>query len=313
MENISDTASVTWRSGKSIDLFSAIGSFIEQPVGIVQSLTLENSRKTADVWGVDVTSSLFNRGIRVSSKVRTLVIASLSHSSIDSGNVLSDEFEVPVTRVASESAAAAVGACTTPGLPDNALILDIGGGTIDLVGDQGISAAGAGELLSAAVAQVLDVPRGAADWIKRGPARRLESPQVLLGEDGFRDFISEEGVPIPVNSLGSLVTHGPGGYIPFGPGLQPAEWRIMRQSLKKDVIAENVGRILRTYCESGKSPPPYNIVVVGGPAADDELLPVLGELQLVGGLGRGNVAGKLGHRYAVAYGLTQSLEILTTV
>jgi hypothetical protein len=309
-EDISNAASVTWRSGKSVDLFSAIGNFIEQPVGVVQSLKLESTRKTADVWGVDLTSTLITRGIRVSSKVHTVVTASLSQASVESGNALYDEFEVPVTRVASESAAAAVGASTTPGLSENTLILDIGGGTIDLVGDQGISAAGAGELLSTAVAQVLDVPRGAADWIKRSPARRLESPQVLLSEDGSRNFVSEEDATIPVNSLGALITPGPGGFIPFGQGLQPAEWRIIRHSLKKEVIAENVGRILRTYREREKSSPPYDIVIVGGPAADDELLPVLGELQLVGGLGRGNVAGKLGHRYAVAYGLTQSLDYL---
>jgi hypothetical protein len=310
LENIPNTASVTWRTGNSIDLFSAIERFIDQPVGVVRSLELENIRKTADVWGVDLTSALFNRGIRVSNKIRTVVIASLSRSSLESGSALYDEFEVPVHSVASESAAAAVGARTTPGLSENALILDIGGGTIDLVGDQGISAAGAGELLSTAVAQVLDVPRGAADWIKRGPARRLDSPQVLLSEDGFRNFVSGTDAPIPANLLGSLVTPGPGGYIPFGQGLQPAEWRIMRQSLKKEVIAENVGRILRTYCECEQSSLPFDIVIVGGPAADDELLPVLGELQLVGALGRGNVAGKLGHRYAVAYGLTQSLDYM---
>jgi hypothetical protein len=32
---------------------------------------------------------------------------------------------------------------------------------------------------------------------------------------------------------------------------------------------------------------------------------VLGRLAEVRGLGRGNVAGSLGHRFAVAYGLTQ--------
>jgi hypothetical protein len=48
-----------------------------------------------------------------------------------------------------------------------------------------------------------------------------------------------------------------------------------------------------------------DLVVVGGPVADDELLPVIGAIPGVKGIGRGNVAGKLGHRYAVAYGLSQ--------
>jgi hypothetical protein len=48
-----------------------------------------------------------------------------------------------------------------------------------------------------------------------------------------------------------------------------------------------------------------SLVIVGGPVADDELLPVLGAITGVKGLGKGNVAGKLGHRYAVAYGLSQ--------
>ncbi|KAA3621311.1 MAG: hypothetical protein DWQ08_14260, partial [Proteobacteria bacterium] len=47
-----------------------------------------------------------------------------------------------------------------------------------------------------------------------------------------------------------------------------------------------------------------DVVIVGGPAGDDELLPAIGRLGNVKAYGRGNVAGCLGHRYAVAYGLT---------
>ena len=45
------------------------------------------------------------------------------------------------------------------------------------------------------------------------------------------------------------------------------------------------------------------MLLVGGVAADDELVSLL--RPLVGGrpVGRGDVAGALGHRYAVAYGL----------
>ena len=81
--------------------------------------------------------------------------------------------------------AARAGALTTPGARPGALVVDLGGGTVDVVaGDaREVVAAGAGELLTAAVATYLGLPRGAADWVKRGPCSRLESPQVLLAED----------------------------------------------------------------------------------------------------------------------------------
>ena len=297
------TETVTWASGETVKLFKAIESFSDHPVNTAQSLNLGTMRPVTDVWGVDVSKILADHGLRSKSRSRNIVVASVNHQNSESHGRLDDIFSVPVSLMESETAAALIGARTTPGLPDNSLILDIGGGTIDLVGENGISAAGAGELLSIAVAKVLNVPKGAADWIKRGPAQRLESPQVLLNEDGTRGFTSESGRSVPANLLGSLVTPGPGGLLPFGRDLQPAEWRILRQSLKLEIIANNVGRILRSYSDMTKDS--FDIVIVGGPAADDELLPVLGRLPMVRGMGRGNVAGKLGHRYAVAYGLTQ--------
>ena len=102
-----------------------------------------------------------------------------------------------------------------------------------------------------------------------------------------------------------LVTPGPVVLLPFGRNMQPAEWCIIRQSLKLEIIARNVSRILQTYSDRMESGESFDIVIVGGPAEDDELLPVLGRLPEVRGLGRGNVAGSLGHRFAVAYGLTQ--------
>jgi hypothetical protein len=299
-------ASVTWASGESANLFHAIACLGDHPVGAVQSLDIGAHRAAIDLWGVDLTDILVDHGFRSRSRSRSVVVASLAGEESAASDCLDDIFAVPVSVVKSEAAAALLGARSTPGLAGNALVLDIGGGTIDLVGDNGISAAGAGELLSTAVAEVLDVPRGAADWIKRGPAQRVESPQVLLNEDGSSNFTSETDLPVPASALGALVTPGPSGLLPFGQDLQPAQWRIIRQSLKTETIAMNVARILRTHQESKASGGALDIVIVGGPAADDELLPLLGRLPLVAGMGRGNVAGKLGHRYAVAYGLTQT-------
>jgi hypothetical protein len=288
-----------------MSLFQAIECFADHPVNSVQSLNLGTPVNTADVWGVDVTGILVDHGLRSRSRTRSVVVASLAHSASETSDHLAEAFSMPVSTIESEAAAALLGARTTPGLSENALILDIGGGTIDLVGDNGITAAGAGELLSTAVAQVLDVPRGAADWIKRGPAQRVESPQVLLSEDGSYNFTPESGLSVPATVVGALVTPGPGGLLPFGRDLQPAEWRIIRQSLKLEIIAGNVARLLRSYKDMTASSEDFDIAIVGGPAADDELLPVLGRLPTVRGLGRGNVAARLGHRYAVAYGLTQ--------
>jgi sugar (pentulose or hexulose) kinase len=50
------------------------------------------------------------------------------------------------------------------------------------------------------------------------------------------------------------------------------------------------------------------VVVVGGPAGDDEVLRAVARaLPEQVSVGRGNVAGSLGHRYAVAYGLLRGL------
>lgn len=299
--------SLTWRNGEIIDLASAIPRLLDNPVGSICSINLETTTFTRDVWGVDIDSILVNRGIRLAGHHSSrIALASLSDAFSEPLGNLSSIFEVPIKIATSESEAALIGVRTTPGLPKEAVVLDIGGGTIDLVGeDQNISVAGAGELLSAAVAEVLGVPRGAADWIKRGAAQRVDSAQVLLSENGSYDFVSKEDTATMSTALGMLVTPGPVGLLPFGRGMQPAEWRIIRQSLKLEIIARNVSRILRTYRDKMSTNELLDIVIVGGPAEDDELLPVLGRLLEVRGLGRGNVAGILGHRFAVAYGLTQ--------
>jgi hypothetical protein len=79
----------------------------------------------------------------------------------------------------------------------------------------------------------------------------------------------------------------------------------MRQGLKQAAIGMNVSRLVRSLEATTGNSKDLDLVVVGGPVADDELLPVLGAITGVKGIGKGNVAGKLGHRYAVAYGLSQ--------
>jgi hypothetical protein len=295
---------IDWIDGTTTELFEAIAKIENSLIGDVSRIAITEPVSTSDIWAFDITKVLADRGLRQVGHTRDLALAQLSPHSSSSNLNLSEMFKVPVVVAESESFAARIGATSTPGVGSGAAILDIGGGTIDLISEVEISAAGAGELLTAAVAFALDTSRGAADWIKRGPAQRLESPQVLLSEDGSKNFVSE-AAPYPASAMGSLVTPGPAGFLTFGQNLQPAEWRIMRQGLKQAAIGKNVARLIRSLESKTGTAKDLDLVVVGGPVADDELLPVIGAIPGVKGIGRGNVAGKLGHRYAVAYGLSQ--------
>ena len=295
---------IDWIDGTTTELFEAIAKIENSLIGDVSRIAITEPVSTSDIWAFDITKVLADRGLRQVGHTRDLALAQLSPHSSSSNLDLSAMFKVPVVVAESESFAARIGATSTPGVGSGAAILDIGGGTIDLISEVELSAAGAGELLTAAVAFALDTSRGAADWIKRGPAQRLESPQVLLSEDGSKNFVSE-AAPYPASAMGSLVTPGPAGFLTFGQNLQPAEWRIMRQGLKQAAIGKNVARLIRSLESKTGTAQDLDLVVVGGPVADDELLPVIGAIPGVKGIGRGNVAGKLGHRYAVAYGLSQ--------
>jgi hypothetical protein len=101
-----------------------------------------------------------------------------------------------------------------------------------------------------------------------------------------------------------LVVEGPGGLLPFDRRHGPGEWRAIRIRLKLAVLASNFGRAMRTLGQN-----PSQVLVVGGPAGDEELLGIIAR-SLPGGVavGRGHVGGTLageplGHRYAVALGL----------
>jgi hypothetical protein len=211
---------------------------------------------------------------------------------------LGAELGVPVVVVDSETEAARAGALTTPGASAGAWVLDLGGGTIDVVRPDGRRVlAGAGELVTAATAVLLGIPRSTADWAKRGPCARVDGPHVLVGEDGGRTFLDR---PAAAGVVGALTVPGPAGPLSFSRELSPAEWRVLRRRVKRAAIGDNLARALRG------APPPGDVVLVGGVAGDVELPGLLDEALPGAAVGRGDVAGGAGpgHRWAVAYGLT---------
>jgi hypothetical protein len=179
-------------------------------------------------------------------------------------------------------------------------VLDLGGGPLDAndLGGHVVVAAGAGDLVTAAVAAALNIPRSAADWVKRGPCQRLEGPHVLLAEDGGRRFADR---PAPGDAVGSLVVPGPAGWLPFARDLAPAEWRALRLRLKRAVLGDNLARVVAGLPGGVAG---RDVVLVGGVTGDLEILTVLDRALAGASVGRADVAGSLGHRWAVAYGLT---------
>ncbi|WP_081681631.1 diol dehydratase reactivase ATPase-like domain-containing protein [Mycobacterium sp. URHD0025] len=204
---------------------------------------------------------------------------------------------VPVTRVDSEAAAARVGALTTPGITPDVVVVDVGGGTVDVVSDEArIVLPGAGQLLTAATATALDISRSAAEYAKRAEAVTAVTVQLIEDEHGRRQFLD---TPVSGRCSGWLLTAAPSGWLPFTSRLSGAEWRSWRLAAKRQVIGGNVMRGIEQA-----APGVSGVLLVGGGASDDELVRAVSEqLGHHVSVGRGNVAGQLGHRFAVAYGL----------
>jgi hypothetical protein len=204
----------------------------------------------------------------------------------------------PTHTIATEPEAAAVGAQTTPGLPPGTVVCDIGGGTIDLIGaGHAVTAAGAGEAITTAVARVLGIPRALAERVKRTPALRVEGPHVAHEEDGRRLFLDS---PAASDAIGRLCTRGSAGLVPFSNKLAAEEWRSLRLAVKQETVAANIVRCLRAFETS-----PPALVLAGGGALDDELLRTVAEALRATSIvvGRANIDGVHGPRYAVASGL----------
>jgi hypothetical protein len=275
------------------------------PAGTVRAFgTGETLTEVDDLFAVDLAATAQAATARQGSTSRAVLVASLTrHSHQQPGaELLGDLLAVPVRCPVSEPAASRLGALTTPGARRDAVVADFGAGTVDVIGpDADIVAAGAGDLLTAAVAEALGIPRAAADWVKRGPCIRVDGGHRFEAEDGTRGFLAAAA---PASAAGMLAVEGPGGLLPFGRRHSPGEWRAIRLRLKIAVLAGSFRRALATLGHG-----PGQVIVVGGPAGDEELLSVIARsLGDDVAVGRGNVGATcegdpLGHRHAVALGL----------
>jgi Diol dehydratase reactivase ATPase-like domain/DD-reactivating factor swiveling domain len=294
--------------GRRIGLREACAELAGWPVGTVTALgTPDGETSLDDLFAVDLAAAADSATARRGSVGRAALVSSLHRLTPgdDHAAVLADLLGCPVSCVLTEPAAARLGACTTPGARPDAVVVDVGAGTIDVIAPDGeVVAAGAGELLTVAVAETLGVARAAADWVKRGPSVRLDGNQRFEAEDGSRGFLDGPADPA---AAGMLAAAGPAGWLPFDRGHSPAEWRAIRLRLKEAVFAANLARALRSLGRDLGQ-----VLIVGGPAGDDELLGVLLRTLPEGvTAGRGNVGGTLagpaaGHRHAAALGLALS-------
>jgi len=266
-------------------------------------LRLEVDRSARDVFAPNLRDFAHRSFVRRGSVEFTRVALSVLRHAKDGTPAsvrLAKALERPVIVPLSEAEAAAVGAKTT--LDELAgpatCVCDIGGGTIDLIFEgSSYTAAGAGELLTASVADALQVSRDVAERVKRGPSVRVETTSIGHYETGERGFL---GTPAAPSALGQLCYPGPQGPWPFHSSLSPEEWRLVRLGLKARTIGANIERCLSLLHNA----PPV-LLLSGGAAMDDELVRVLSDVldERDTVVGRANVAGHLGPRYAVALGL----------
>ena len=275
------------------------------PAGAVRSYRLPDGtfRLVDDLFAVDLAALADAQLTRVGAVAsRTVALAALHADApyTDPGPALSTLLGVSVHTAPSEAVAARLGALSTPGAPPEAVVVDLGGGTVDVVSTMdAMVLAGAGELLTVATAAVLGCGGTPAEWAKRGPASRVEAPQLLLAEDGTRTFLD---APVRPDAIGALVVPGPTGWLPFDRRLAPSEWRALRLRLKTEILGANLARALRGA--------PDTVLVVGGPAGDDEVLGCVARALPPGtAVARADAAGVLGHRHAVAYGLVLSAAV----
>ena len=290
-------------------LAEVIGQLGQWPVGTARLLTVNGAETPIDdLFAIDLAAVAQTATARRGTFGHAALAASLQRArdGEDHAAHLAELLGRPVDCLLSEPAAARAGALTTPGAARDAVVVDVGAGTIDVIAPSGeVVAAGAGDLLTAAVAETLAISKAAAEWVKRSACVRVDGGQRFEAEDGSRGFVSR---PVPASAAGMLAVPGPAGLLPFDREHTPAEWRALRLRLKQAVFAVNLRRAL-----TGLDATLRQVLIVGGPAGDDELLGVLlrslpagvpvGRAQVGAALPAADGAALASHRYAAALGL----------
>ena len=149
------------------------------PVGAVRAFgpgTAPAGVDVDDLFAVDLAAAAEAATARQGSTGRAVLVASLSRTGDEqAAAVLGELLDMPVYSPVTEPAAARLGALTTPGARDDAVVVDLGAGTIDVIGGDAtgpsVVAAGAGELLTAAVAEMLAHPAGGRRLGQARPVR----------------------------------------------------------------------------------------------------------------------------------------------
>ena len=231
------------------------------------------------------------------------VLAQRGDSALEDALRAATDAEVVV--VAAETAAAVAGASTTPGAGHAPVVIDMGGGTVDLHVQldeaRAVAAAGAGQLVDRICGALLGIDPLRAEQAKRLPSVHVETPFILRHEDGGRTFLEH---PAPAHTVAHLcmTERQDGSLDPLTADLAPEVWARLRRAAKRDVIAANLRRAIDAV---GGLPRGELAVLVGGCAEDAEVVGevalALADLDLA--IARGDVLGRHGPRAAVAVGL----------
>ena len=114
------------------------------PVGAVRAFgpgTTPAGIEIDDLFAVDLAAAAEAATARQGSTGRAVLVASLSRAGDEQAAcVLADLLDIPVHSPVSEPAAARLGALTTPGARDSAVVADLGAGTIDVIGSDATGA-----------------------------------------------------------------------------------------------------------------------------------------------------------------------------
>ena len=218
------------------------------------------------------------------------------------------KFSIKTLIQGNEALMAGLGALTTPGVSTPVAVVDVGGGSTDIIyiNNNKIkyqNYAGAGNLLTKLIASELGLSDiELAEDIKNYPLGKIEYFFSLRYEKGNVEFFKE---PFEPNLFSKVVVLKDDEKIPLEPNCSIDEVSRLRRQLKQRVIVKNVERGLKKISPTDDVRDIPYIVLVGGSILDFEVPSILSNYLANYGVvcGRGNILNKYGPNYAVSTGL----------